>query len=346
MFDVFGKKKLSDQEDFDEAAINERRARAEKDEAIIYISDSLKKYTDDLKGQQKSVNEALKNLEGALLAGPAKEKIVESVDVGDAESLLEKFDVEPFKLSKVKEELTEGVKKAAESLETVDTSIPAAPEKPSLSDIKAELENIRKTQNSIMEEVLSLKNIASRGDVLALTATIESSKIGDAAIPIAYVAGDLRGIVSDIRAVCDKVCELSEGTKAIDERIDKLIDDKAVEINDKAQNFSKEVEAKLGEIDAAVKTSRDKVDSLAGAGAVLDDVSQSIRDKARKNSENVDAKLKGLGEVFVNMEKADEDFQELQDKMKTAISNVSTDESIYEKIGDLLEQIRPIVQED
>ena len=46
------------------------------------------------------------------------------------------------------------------------------------------------------------------------------------------------------------------------------------------------------------------------------------------------------------MEKADEDFQELQDKMKTAISNVSTDESIYEKIGDLLEQIRPIVQED
>ena len=32
--------------------------------------------------------------------------------------------------------------------------------------------------------------------------------------------------------------------------------------------------------------------------------------------------------------------------MKTAISNVNTDESIYEKIGDLLEQIRPIIQED
>lgn len=346
MFDVFGKKKISDQEEFDEEAITERKARAEKDEAIIYISDSLKKYTDDLKGQQKSVNEALKNLEGALLASSAKEKIVESVEVTDAESLLEKFDVEPFKLSKVKEELTEGVKKASESLEAVDTSVPTAPEKTTFAEIRTELENIRKTQNSIMEEVLSLKNIASRGDVLALTATIESSKIGDAAIPIAYVAGDLRGIVADIRAVYDKACELSEGTKELNDKIDKLIDDKAQEINYKAEIFSKEVETKLGEIDTAVMTSKDKVDSLSGAGIILDDVSQSIRDKARKNSETVDAKLKSIGEVFTNMEKADEDLHQLQDKMKTAISNVNTDESIYEKIGDLLEQIRPIIQED
>ena len=149
MFDVFGKKKLSDQEEYDEEALNERRARAEKDEAIIYISDSLKKYTDDLKGQQKSVNEALKNLEGALLVGSAKEKIGKSVEVGNAESLLEKFDVEPFKLSKVKEELTEGVKKASETLEAVDTSVPTAPDKASLTDIKTELESIRKKSNCV-----------------------------------------------------------------------------------------------------------------------------------------------------------------------------------------------------
>ena len=227
-----------------------------------------------------------------------------------------------------------------------DTSVPTAPDKASLTDIKTELESIRKTQNSIMEEVLKLKNIASRGDVLALTATIESSKIGDAAIPIAYVAGDLRGIVADIRDVCDKACELSEGTKALNDKLDKLLDDKALEINDKADTFSKEVEAKLGEISATVKTSKDKVDSLSGAGTILDDVSQSIRDKARKNSETVDTKLKSIGEVFANIEKADEDFGELQSKMKTAISNVNTDETIYEKIGDLLEQIRPIIQED